>query len=220
MKSALTFRRRATLSAAWCLASLPASAANFSGLWTVGETVPDNSIIGLTDTRVVTSDVTSMSSVIVTLNITGGWAGDLYAYVVHDSGFAVLLNRPGRTAANLLGNPAAGFQVVFDDGAATDIHLAPADTAPLAGTFQPDGRTANPATVTNLSPRSAMLNSFNGLPAAGTWSLFVADVAAGDEAVLQSWSIEIAGIPEPGASVLCLAGACLLMCRRSRAGRQ
>ena len=32
----------------------------------------------------------------MTLNLSGGWNGDLYAYLVHNSGFAVLLNRVGR----------------------------------------------------------------------------------------------------------------------------
>lgn len=219
MKPTLTSHLRVALPAVWLLAALPATAANFSGLWVVGATVPDNSIIGLTDTRTVTSDITSISSVIVTLNIDGGWAGDLYAYVVHGTGFSVLLNRPGRSDADLHGIPAAGLHVAFDDTAATDVHLAPPGAAPLTGTFQPDGRSANPVTVTNLSPRNAMLNSFNGLPAAGTWSLFIADVAAGDEAVLQSWSMEITGVPEPSTSVFCLAAtASLLLRRRGRSG--
>ncbi len=221
MKPASPYCSRAALAAFGLLAaSNAATAANFSGLWLLGQDVPDNSIIGLTDVRTVNSEVTNILGVTVTLNISGGWAGDLYAYVVHDSGFAVLLNRPGRTAANTSGNPASGLQVTFEDSAATDIHLAPSVSGVLAGTLQPDGRTADPAVVTGTSPRTAMLNSFNGLPASGVWSLYIADVSAGGEAVVQSWGLQITGIPEPSAAFLLIGGSFLLARRRRTMEKQ
>ena len=90
---------------AWSLSATTASAANFSGLWVVNQTVPDFSIIGLNDTRNVTSDISNILGITVTLNLTGGWSGDLYAYVTNGSGFSVLLNSPGRTSANPIGAP-------------------------------------------------------------------------------------------------------------------
>lgn len=39
-------------------------------------------------------------TITVTINLTGGWNGDLYAHLVHESGFSVLLNRTGRSLAD------------------------------------------------------------------------------------------------------------------------
>ena len=190
--------------------------ATTSSLWIVGQPIPDNSILGVTDTRNFVSAITNITDVKVTLNISGGWAGDLYAYVQHDSGFAVLLNRVGRTAVSILGNPSSGFSVTLSDAAAADIHLAPDSGALLSGEFQPDGRTADPAVVLNTSARGAMLSSFRGLSSQGNWTIFVADIAAGDEAILQSWSLEITGIPEPSGGTLLLAALGILLSRRRR----
>src|SRR5262245_39407569 len=61
----------------------------------------------------------------VTLNIQGDFNGDLYAYITHgNSGFSVLLNRVGRTAANPDGYGDDGFNIKLDDqaGATRDVH--------------------------------------------------------------------------------------------------
>jgi hypothetical protein len=42
----------------------------------------------------------TITDVNVGLQLSGGWNGDLYAYLVHSSGFAVLLNRVGRGTGN------------------------------------------------------------------------------------------------------------------------
>jgi subtilisin-like proprotein convertase family protein len=39
--------------------------------------------------------------------------------------------------------------------------------------------------------RTFPVDAFNGGPAAGTWTLHVADVAGGDAGTLNAWSIEI-----------------------------
>jgi hypothetical protein len=172
----------------------------------------------MSDTRQVTSDIASITAVTVTLRIAGGWAGDLFAYVVHNSGYAVLLNRIGRSTSNLFGNSASGLQVTFADGAPTDIHLAPNSATALTGNFQPDGRTADPNVVLDTSLRSAMLSTFNGLAASGSWTLFVADMSPGSEATVQSWELQITGtVPEPTVTVLSVWSACLLCLRRRRA---
>ena len=51
--------------------------------------------MGFPDTRSVNiPGVDEIESVTVNLNFTGGWNGDLYAHLVHGSGFLVLFNRP------------------------------------------------------------------------------------------------------------------------------
>lgn len=168
--------------------------------------IPDNSTVGVTDSHTISSAITSITSITVQLTITGGFNGDYYAYLVHDSGFAVLLNRIGRTSGNTLGSSGSGINVIFDDSALNgDIHLAP-DGSPLTGTWQPDARNVDPSTSLDSSPRTAFLISFNGLDASGTWTLFVADVSAVSTGTFTSWELEIIGVPEPGTLALALIG--------------
>src|SRR5262245_3363585 len=90
--------------------------------YNVNQAVPDNDSSGLQITRnfnfmspIVASNITDLN---VSLNITGDFNGDLYAYVTHGaSGFAVLLNRVGRTAGNSDGYSDDGFNIKLDDQA-------------------------------------------------------------------------------------------------------
>jgi autotransporter-associated beta strand protein len=61
----------------------------------------------------------------------------------------------------------------------------------VTGTWQPDARTADPLLVTNSSPRTAFLSSFNEAPVQGNWTLFLADNAAADTSVLAGWGLTI-----------------------------
>ena len=141
--------------------------------FTTNRLVPDGNASGLSDVRNVSSAIGNISSLKVRLKLTGEFNGDLYGYVRHSSGFTVLLNRPGKTASNASGYADSGFDVTFQTGAANgDIHVyqnvtTPADGSPLTGTWQPDGRTVDPANVTDASARSTSLTNFNGLNAAG-----------------------------------------------------
>lgn len=164
--------------------------------------VPDGNQSGLAEFREVASSISALSSVRVKLRIAGEYNGDLYAYLAHDSGFTVLLNRPGKTAADTGGYGDSGFDVTFDGTAAAEIHsyrsiTTPAAGAPLTGTWQPDGRIADPSVVTDLSPRSALLNSFSNLNGAGEWVLFVADLESGGTNMLLGWELELTGRGTP-----------------------
>ncbi|MBE2232893.1 MAG: proprotein convertase P-domain-containing protein, partial [Anaerolinea sp.] len=53
------------------------------------------------------------------------------------------------------------------------------------------------AGMINQPEQPGRLASFNGAPATGTWTLQVADDAASNGGVLQSWSLEICGNPPP-----------------------
>ena len=199
--------------------SAPAGAAIiYTGIFTVSTAIPDADDVGISDTRNVSAvDLTNIQLVTVTLNLTGGWNGDLYGYLVHSTGFSVLLNRPGRDTGTPDGSASSGMSVTLADGAATDIHTAiPMSGGPVTGTYQPDGRTADPLAVLSSSPRSAMLSSFNGLDANGSWTLFLADQSPGDVATLSSWTLHIEGIPEPGSASLTTAAVALLLGRRRK----
>ena len=58
--------------------------------------VPDNDPDGLAIAATVSTPIQALTNLEVTLTVTNGWNGDLYAYLVHDSGFVVLLNRVGQ----------------------------------------------------------------------------------------------------------------------------
>lgn len=180
--------------------------------------VPDGDLSGLSLTQNVSTVITSILSVEVHLTLSGGFNGDLYAYLVHDTpggtGFSILLNRVGRTSGSPFGYGDAGMTVTFSDLAATDIHAYqtvtdPGGSALAASTWQPDGRDTNPLTALDTDPRSAFLASFNGLDANGTWTLYLADVAPLGQSTVVSWGFTLHSVPEPGT---CAAGALALTC--------
>ena len=146
----------------------------------------------------------------VTLTIAGtgvgGFTGDLYATLQHESGFAVLLNRPGRRTGSSAGYGDSGMNVTFDDSAIRDIHnyrlelsgshsTAPSQT--LNGAWSPDARNVDPAIVLDGSARNAFLGSFNNLPVNVTWILFVTDLSSGGTQQLSSWGMQITATPVP-----------------------
>jgi subtilisin-like proprotein convertase family protein len=176
--------------------------------------IPDNSGVGLSDTQHVTTAITSISEVNVQLAMSGGWSGDLYAYLRHGSGFAVLLNRPGRSLNELLGSGTNDLSVVFADNALSDIHTGIPSLGTVSGLFQPDAREIDPDNALDTSPRTAFLSSFEGLDANDDWILYVADVATGDTMIFEGWTLTITGVPEPTQVALGLLGGLLLMRRR------
>lgn len=178
--------------------------------------VPDGNPSGLGLLEPITSQITEIESLTVTLDISGTWNGDLYAYLTHGSGYAVLLNRSGRSAVDSFGYGDAGYRITLDDSAVHDIHtyrtvVTPAAGTPLTGVWQPDGRNVDPDAVIDTTPVTAMLSSFSGLDANGDWTLFVADLSGGDAHTLNSWGMTITGIPEPSMLALYVAGTALLV---------
>ena len=165
-----------------------------------GGLIPDGSLTGWSDTRTLSGAPASITDVSVTLNLSGGWNGDLYAYLVHSSGFAVLLNRVGRAAANEPGYGAGGMNVMLNDAALLNIHDV---SAPGAGPYQPDGRNLSPLSSGSLfdsTSATALLSSFTG-NANGNWTLFVADVSGGGVSTVTSWGLDIAAVPEPASII-------------------
>jgi len=171
--------------------------------FTTNRLVPDGSFSGLSDVRTIASAVGNISSLQVRLKLTGEYNGDLYAYLRNTNGYVVLLNRVGRAAANSSGYGDSGFDVTFQTGATNgDIHLyqnitTPADGSPLTGVWQPDGRSVDPTNVTDVSTRSTSLTNFNGLNAAGEWTLYLADVESGGTNMLTEWGLDISGSASP-----------------------
>ena len=169
--------------------------------------IPDGSPVGLANSVMVSTPIERITDVNVSLVVTGGFNGDLHAYLVHDSGHAILLNRVGKTLANPSGYADAGFNVTFDDQATnSDIHnyrvaLSGNPNTPLAGpltnAWTPDGRDLDPALVLDTSPRTAPLSAFTGLNPNGRWTLFIADLDVVYSSTLISWGLQIFGTNAP-----------------------
>lgn len=189
--------------------------------------VPDGSGIGVADVQTLDTGVDSITdlSVRFTLeNAPGGdpmaYNGDIYAYLSHGTGFAVLLNRVGRVVGLDLGYGDNGMDVTFDEDApGSDIHLyqddvVPGAGLPLGGLWKPDGRNIDPDFVLDTDTRDALFASFNTLNADGNWTLYVADLEGGAQHRVTSWGLDITGIPEPGTASLLAVGALALVHRR------
>ena len=206
-----------------------ASAAVFSASWnsgfTAGTTIPDGSAAGWSDVRSLPIPADHVvTDVNLSISLSGGFNGDLYAYLTHPNspGVAVLLNRPGRTAGNPFGYSDSVLTITLDDAAPNgDTHTYQSATGYATlisngSAWQPDGRTASPFLVNGTEPRPAMLSTFNNIAPSNTgWTLFIADLTSGDISTIASWSLTVTTVPEPGTSVItALAGALLLRRRR------
>ena len=229
MKRALTLTLVCTMAAA-------AFGQTFSTNVAVNAAIPDNNASGLSSAVTVSGLGGTITNVTVTLDITGGYNGDYYAYLAGpNTGFAVLLNRTGTSnSASAFGYGDAGFNVTFSDSAANgDIHyyqnvLNPGGL-PLTGIWQPDGAIIDPLTNNQAAfltaGQTAMLSSFTGDSANGQWVFFVADLSGGGQGTLASWGLTVMTAPEPSGTELAVFAGLLagLFCfgrhcvRRSKA---
>jgi subtilisin-like proprotein convertase family protein len=180
---------------------------NWTGGFANAGVVPDNDLNGLTINETLTGWSGTVSNVSVTLNLTGGWNGDIYAYLYHDGVMSVLLNQVGTPANSGLGYSDSGFNVTLTDAANYSIHNYQADAPTITGgvvqgTWQPDG---------------AGLGVFNGMDASGTWSLYLADENLGGVMTVNSWGLIATTVPEPSTLALAgLGGLGLLLFRRRK----
>ena len=152
--------------------------------------VPDNNFSGWSDTRTVsTMPAGTFTGLSVDLQLSGGWNGDLYAYLVHSSGFSVLLDRVG---VGVSGVSAFGY-----GDAGMNVNLAATGTSIHqyggANTFS-----AAPTGSWLTDNTSGSLASFLSTAPNGTWSLFIADLSGGGVSTVQSWGLQmdIVAVPE------------------------
>ncbi len=183
--------KRIFLLAVICGTAASAHATLYSTNWTSGfangGVVPDNNPSGWSDTRnVTTMPAGTLQSVAVDLHLTGGWNGDLYAYLVHDSGFSVLLDRVGPGA---FGYGDAGMDVTL--ASVGSYGTVQGNIGTYGGGFVPTG-------VWNPDNTSGSLGSFVGTSPNGSWSLFIADLSGGSVTTVQSWGLQmdIVAVPE------------------------
>src|SRR5438132_4658410 len=75
----------------------------------INGTIPDGDFNGYQSSQNISGLLGNTLDVNVTLNVSGGFNGDLYAWVSHNNIKAILLNRVGRTSSSSVGYPDAGF---------------------------------------------------------------------------------------------------------------
>jgi len=152
--------------------------------------VPDNNFSGWSDSRSVsTMPAGTFTSLSVNLQLSGGWNGDLYAYLVHDSGFTVLLDHVGVgvSGVSAYGYGDAGMNLTLA-ATGTSIHQYGGNatfSGSPSGTFQTDNTSGSLASFLSTSPN-------------GTWSLFLADTSGGSVSTVQNWGLQmdIVAVPE------------------------
>lgn len=177
-------------------------------------TIADGNLTGIESTINVSGlgpNEHTVESFTLSLNITGGRNGDLYAYLTHDGVTAVLLNRVGR--GDVAGGYSdAGFAVTFT-ALGADVHTyqsgvyALDGSGRLTGTWAADGRTTSPFVVTSGDSRGSGLSAFTGTSSAGDWTLFLADVNGNAvQGTLDSWSMDMTAVPEPANVALGIFG--------------
>jgi subtilisin-like proprotein convertase family protein len=188
----------------------PAMAVSLTVSSTVGEMIRDNDASGLADTISVSTPINSITDLRLTLEITGGWNGDYYAYLRHGAlGSVVLLNRVGTPGNGGFGYANPGFgpdggaqPFTLTDAGAYSVHNYQAHSplyngdGQLTGEWQPDG--------------SSFASSFGGMDPNGDWTLFIADLSTVGVGTLRNWSMTVSGsVPDGGATLSLLSTALL-----------
>ncbi len=136
-----------------------------------GDTNDTNMPIGpnagtVTESIISVADDFLINEVLVTLNLTHTFTGDLDIFLEGPDGTTVELSTDnGGSGANMI-------NTTFDDNAADPIT---GGTAPFTGSFRPEGN----------------LSDFAGLSSLGDWTLRITDDANQDGGQLQDWTLSI-----------------------------
>jgi hypothetical protein len=193
--------------------------------------IPDGNATGWADSRTVSGiSEASITDISVKLNVSGGFNGDLYAYLSYNGVLVPLLNRVGVTGTgggNSFGYSASGFNITLSS-TGNDVHFYGANSpsfngnGQLTGAWQVDGRAIDP----NSSPGDfdsasrVTFSGYNGMNPNGAWTLFFADVSSGAQSTVVSWELDITAVPEPANIALGVFGGLFLLTGGWRAVRQ
>lgn len=214
------------------LAALLAEAQTTTNSYTLSYTltpntaITDGSPVGVTEQFTVSGLGGAIADIQIQLDLTGGFNGDLYAYLVGPQGqMAVLLNRLGVTGSNPFGYGNAGLNITLDSSSA-NIHgygsgYSTNGLGQVTGTWGADGRNIEPqslGTVFDSAATTSNLNLFQDGNGNGVWTFFIADLSGGGgTANLNSVILNIMTVPEPQTWVMLGGGVALFcLCRNRR----
>jgi subtilisin-like proprotein convertase family protein len=209
----------------WAVVASAQTTTNYNFTFAPNRTVPDGNTSGVALTTNLTGMVGIITNLTLSLNISGGYNGDLYAYIRGpNGGFAILLNRPGVGNGDAFGYGDTGFNITFDDSSSfnnlhfyQDFSYSLNGSNALNGTWSSDGRAIDPLSnpsVFSTNVPSAFLDSFDGTDPNGTWTLFLADLSNGGESTVAGWSLDITTVPEPSTCSLLGIGFALFLARK------
>jgi subtilisin-like proprotein convertase family protein len=174
------------------------AAVNVSQSFSPDLTIPEANEAGVVDSESFTAAPAggTVSGLTLSLTTTGGYNGDLYAYLISPNGTRVtLMDLPG-TGVDGFGAESSGMNLTLDDSAATSIqNVTGGSGTTLTGTYQP----------------ADSLGAIAGSPANGTWDLYFADLGSdGGSPVLEDWTLNLEVVPEPVNTALGIFGGLLL----------
>jgi subtilisin-like proprotein convertase family protein len=145
----------------------------YTGIGSGSQVIPDNTPAGAAYSINFATSGLNISDISITLNITGGYNGDLYAYLSHGSQIAYLLNpNPAVSGSGFTG-------VTLIEGTGSSI------------------RTGGSGALTGSYTAYTDLATFNNTDPNGAWTLFFADLSSGDTSTLTGFSVGITAVPEP-----------------------
>jgi subtilisin-like proprotein convertase family protein len=162
-----------------------------SGDYTVssspGVVIPDNNPSGVAYPINFGASGLTVGNITVSLNLSGGYNGDIYAYLSHGSQISTLLNGPSP------GLSGSSMNITFVEGTGSPVPTT--SSANLSGNY---------TAYTDLA-------TFNNTDPNGNWTLFFADLSPGDTSTLNSFSVDITAVPEPVNMALAGFGGLSLM---------
>lgn len=171
------------------LINFTGSGGSYSASWSGSTAIADYPSAGVgAGLNFSDTSVAQITSVSVTFTTSGGWNGDLYAYLSHGSGVAILLNRVGASAPGDDGYSTSGFNNITLTASGTDIHTISAPTT--GGTYGADGRLDYTS-----GTRGNTLSVFDGGDPNGGWTLYFSDQSSLSTVTLTGWQVNITAIP-------------------------
>lgn len=167
----------------------------YTGSGSGSQVIPDNNPSGVAYSINFAATGFTVGNITLTLTLSGGYNGDIEAYLSHGSQIAYLLNP----------NPAvssSGFSgATFVEGTGNYIPTGNNGGLPLSG-----------LTYTAYND----LVTFNNTDPNGAWTIFFADMSPGDTSTLTGFSVGITAVPEPVNVALGIFGAGGLLLAISR----